>query len=202
MATQTYAQLRKKISALETQAAKLKTDEVADVVMRIKEAVAAYGLTKRDLFGEGPGVVKAKAKTKRAAQGKASASPKYVDGKGGQWVGRGKRPKWLSDALAAGRKLEDFLAGKFESAVAAFSSPPAEVAAPIERAAPTKAAKKLARATRTAKPARAARKAAAGSAKYSNGAGNSWTGMGPMPKWLKEAIANGKTRDDFLVKSA
>jgi DNA-binding protein H-NS len=38
-------------------------------------------------------------------------------------------------------------------------------------------------------------------ASYADGAGNSWTGMGPTPKWLKVAIAGGRTREDFLVKA-
>lgn len=36
--------------------------------------------------------------------------PKYADGAGNTWIGRGPRPKWLNDALASGNKLTDFLA--------------------------------------------------------------------------------------------
>ncbi|RZL87182.1 MAG: hypothetical protein EOP82_27390 [Variovorax sp.] len=32
---------------------------------------------------------------------------------------------------------------------------------------------------------------------YSDGAGNSWTGRGPKPRWLKEAIESGKSLQDF-----
>jgi len=34
---------------------------------------------------------------------------KYADGVGGVWSGRGKRPKWLTEAIAGGAQLEDFL---------------------------------------------------------------------------------------------
>jgi DNA-binding protein H-NS len=32
---------------------------------------------------------------------------------------------------------------------------------------------------------------------YRDGAGNSWTGRGPQPRWMKEAIAGGKTLEDM-----
>jgi DNA-binding protein H-NS len=202
MATQTYAHLKQQIAALETQAAKAKSEETAGVVAKIKVAITSYGLTPQDLFGGKSGIVKTKANAKSAAKGKTSTVAKYIDGKGGQWVGRGKRPRWLSDALAAGKQLEDFLAEKFKAAVETFSSPPAEVVAPAERPAAKKSAKKPSKQTKKAKPAAAGKKAASSArASYADGAGNSWTGMGPTPKWLKAAIAGGKSREDFLVKN-
>jgi DNA-binding protein H-NS len=39
---------------------------------------------------------------------KAAGVVAYRDEAGNTWVGRGKRPQWLRDALAGGRKLEDF----------------------------------------------------------------------------------------------
>jgi DNA-binding protein H-NS len=195
MAKQTYTQLRKQIAGLEAHAAKVKSEEVAGVVARIRQAIDSYGLSAQDLFASKGGVFKAKASRKNVAKGKGPAAPKYVDGKGGQWVGRGKRPRWLSEALAAGRQLEDFLAEKFKAAVETFSSPPAEVVAPVEKPAAKQPAKK----TKKANPVAVANRPM-GSAKYSDGAGNSWTGMGPMPKWLKAAVAGGKKREEFLVK--
>ena len=32
---------------------------------------------------------------------------------------------------------------------------------------------------------------------YRDGSGNSWTGRGPQPRWMKEALASGKTLDDL-----
>jgi DNA-binding protein H-NS len=34
--------------------------------------------------------------------------PKYKDGAGNTWTGRGMKPRWLTAAIAAGKKLEDF----------------------------------------------------------------------------------------------
>ena len=200
MAAQTYAQLQRQITDLQVQANKLKTEEVAGVVSRIKEAITTYGLKPQDLFGGKPDVAKAKGKAKSAAKGKGSGVAKYTDGKGGQWVGLGKRPKWLSEALAAGAELEDFLAEKFKAAVESFSSPPAEAVAPVEQLAAKKAANKAAKSAKNVKTT-AAGKNAASTAKYTDGAGNSWTGMGPTPRWLKEAVAAGKAKEDFRVKA-
>ena len=199
MTAQTYAELQKQISDLQVQANRLKTEEVAGVVSRIKEAITTYGLKPQDLFGGKPDTAKTKGKAKSAPKGKTSAAPKYVDGKGGQWVGLGKRPKWLSEALAAGAKLEHFLAHNFKDAVATFSSPPAEVVAPVASDSMKGTSNKLAKSTNSTK-AGAMGKREASSAKYTDGFGNSWTGMGPTPKWLKAAVAGGRTKEDFRIK--
>ena len=36
-------------------------------------------------------------------------------------------------------------------------------------------------------------------AKYADGAGNTWSGRGQKPKWIKAALASGKSLDHFLV---
>jgi DNA-binding protein H-NS len=45
----------------------------------------------------------------------------------------------------------------------------------------------------------AAVKKPAGVIKYTDGAGNSWTGKGTRPGWFKAAIAAGKTAEDLLA---
>lgn len=32
---------------------------------------------------------------------------------------------------------------------------------------------------------------------YRDGRGNAWTGRGPQPRWLKEAVATGKTLEEL-----
>ncbi len=63
------------------------------------------------------------------------------------------------------------------------------------------------------KPARATRKRAAASqprkataakkvggvAKYTDGAGRTWSGVGKRPTWFKDALAAGKTAEDLLI---
>lgn len=37
-------------------------------------------------------------------------------------------------------------------------------------------------------------------AKYTDGAGRTWTGHGKRPNWFKDALAAGKTAQDLLIK--
>ena len=112
--TKTYAQIQKQIEALSREAESLKRKEVAGVISRIKEAITAYGLTAADL-GLGPAGASAKRGRKPgrkagATRGRARAAGavKYRDDNGNVWGGRGPRPKWLRDALSAGKQLSDF----------------------------------------------------------------------------------------------
>jgi DNA-binding protein H-NS len=109
--TKTYAQIQKQIAALQRDAEKLKRQEVDGVIARIKEAIQVYGLTASDLGLDGTrrkGKPGPKPGSKRKAKGKPSRAAKYRDEAGNTWVGRGPRPQWLRDALAAGKSLQDF----------------------------------------------------------------------------------------------
>jgi DNA-binding protein H-NS len=112
--TKTYAQIVKQIEVLKQDAEKIRRKEVEGVVGRIREAIAVYNLTAEDL---GFGVKKPKAAGKAAPKAlkrrgdkaaKAPAVVKFRNESGGVWGGRGKRPQWLRDALAAGKTLADF----------------------------------------------------------------------------------------------
>jgi DNA-binding protein H-NS len=115
--TKTYAQIVKQIKALEAEAEKARRAEVDGVITRIREAIQFYNLSASDLglnvkakpaADKPDGAAPAKRK-KRKSGPKTTAVAKYSDGQGNSWVGRGKRPQWLRDALAAGKQLSDFL---------------------------------------------------------------------------------------------
>jgi DNA-binding protein H-NS len=200
--SQTYHQLTKHIAELQAQAESVKRSEVASVISKAKDAIQVYGLTRQDLFA-GKGARPAKVlKPAKGPKGKKvkSTEAKYADGKGGFWVGRGKRPLWLSDRLKAGSKLDDFLISTVSTAEPnpAANEPTPALAAP-DGVDVTPAPKKRASVKAAAKKAQAksiVKKAA--KAKYQDGAGNSWSGFGPRPKWLKDAIAGGKHLEDLL----
>ena len=99
--TKSYAQILKQMKSLEVEAEKIRRKEVEGVIGRIREAITVYGLTAEDLG------FTAKAKPGRKP-GKVARAIKYRNEAGDGWVGRGKRPQWLRDALAAGKTLEDF----------------------------------------------------------------------------------------------
>jgi DNA-binding protein H-NS len=162
--TQTFAQIQKKIALLQRQADSLREKEVAGVIDRIKVAISHYGLTAQQL---GFGVTGAGPKAASRKQQVAAAAARYSDGAGANWSGRGPRPRWLREALAAGKSLDDF-----------------RVSGGTGKASrPEKKAKRAQRRPSTVI--------------YRDDAGHSWTGRGPQPRWLKDALAQGKTLSDL-----
>ncbi len=113
-AMKTYQQLQQEIDVLQKQAEQAKAEEIADVVSRIKEAIAVYGLTAQDLgltsFRRPAAKPGRAAPAKRRGRPASAAKPKYRDEAGNVWGGRGPRPAWLRTALGSGMKLEEFAA--------------------------------------------------------------------------------------------
>jgi len=111
-----YEQVLKQIDVLNREAERLKRKEVDGVIARIKEAIAAYGLTASDLGINGGRRGKAtkpsvKTAPRKSSKSKYRAAVKFRDDAGNTWVGRGPRPQWLRDALASGKELKDFAVG-------------------------------------------------------------------------------------------
>lgn len=106
-----YEQIQRQIEALQAEADKLRRKEVDEVIGRIRQAIDHYGLTAADL---GLGRAAPLPRKKKAADGRRkAAAPKaasaaYRNDAGQTWAGRGKRPQWLRDALAAGHSLDEF----------------------------------------------------------------------------------------------
>ena len=117
----TLAALNAQIAALQAQADALRKKEVAEVVAKIKDAIAHYGLTAADLglasvarkYAKAAAASGGKPVSKRRKKGgpKPSArAVKFKDDRGNTWGGMGKRPVWFKAALAAGKTPEDLLA--------------------------------------------------------------------------------------------
>ena len=166
--TNTYSQIQQKIAKLQKEADALRQKEANGVIARIKVAIEHYGLTAEQL-----GFVGVKASGKAKVLGKAASGGKYRDGNGQSWSGRGPRPRWLREAIAGGASLESFLAVRGAAG-----------------AAPARA-----KGIKAAKAAKSKRRPS--TVLYQDGAGNSWTGRGPQPRWLKDALAGGKTLEDM-----
>ena len=119
------AQLTEQMQRIQRQIEAAKAKEVAGVVARIQEAIAHYELTPSDLFPEGgkrrrriasepataPRVSKGRLNVGKEKAAKIAGSKlpaKFSDGAGNSWSGRGSTPRWLVEAIASGRKKEDF----------------------------------------------------------------------------------------------
>jgi DNA-binding protein H-NS len=98
---QSYKQIQAEIARLQNQAEKLRKQEAAEVIAKMRTAIEHYGLTAADLgFGKnGKGIKKSK-----------SNRQTYRNEAGQTWAGWGMKPSWLQAALKAGRKLEEFKA--------------------------------------------------------------------------------------------
>jgi DNA-binding protein H-NS len=183
--TKTYAQLTREIQALQASAEKLRAAEVKAVIAKLNESIAAYELTADDLHfpsASASGGRRAASAATSSSRSNASTDAKYSDGQGNTWGGRGPRPAWLRQAILSGKSLESF-----ETSGGAASS----------------------KGTRSTK-------AASGNAKSPSGAskiklpplyghpktGQTWSGRGPKPAWLKQGLKKrGASIDDFLISA-
>jgi len=164
-------QIQQQIAKLQQQAETLRSKEVAGVISRIKVAIEHYGLTAEQLgFGSVPSATKStKNKTTGRVQNTKTASRvKFSDGSGNSWSGMGKRPNWLREALAAGRSIDEFFTDKA-----------------------------MANASTAQRPTKSRKKRRPSTVMYRDDAGHSWTGRGPQPRWLKEALVAGKSLEDL-----
>jgi DNA-binding protein H-NS len=86
--------------ALEVQIRDAQLEAKNAAIGRVRKIMAEHGLTAADLV---PGQIK------RGANAGVKVAPKFRDpSSGSTWTGRGLKPKWLSTAIAGGKKMEDF----------------------------------------------------------------------------------------------
>ncbi|TFZ03843.1 H-NS histone family protein [Ramlibacter humi] len=117
----TYLELKQQAEKLMAEAEQLRRQEIEQVIAELKAKIKAYGLTARDLGlaqaasprAAAPARKKAAASAKPATKGrgraKSTAPAKYRGPNGETWSGgRGRKPRWVVQALAEGRKLEEF----------------------------------------------------------------------------------------------
>lgn len=103
------AQIRaheEQLAQLKASAAKLRAEEISAVVQDLQRKIAEYGISAKELgLGSGPA-------SPRRRVAAAPTGPTYRGPGGETWVGgtRGRKPRWLSEGLANGKTLSDFLA--------------------------------------------------------------------------------------------
>lgn len=109
-----------------------------------------------------------RAKRSSSADAKAKAKATFGDQSGNVWSGRGPRPHWLRDALVAGHSLEEFRL--------------------VPGSVPGRVTAKKGRKIKPPPPPKVI---------YADESGNSWSGRGPRPKWLRAALESGRSLQDF-----
>ena len=106
----TYLELKSQAEKLLAQAEELRQQEIQKAIADIKSKMQAYGITASDLGIAGAKRARAPRAGKPSANRSTSERPVKYRGPNGQgWAGgRGRKPRWLTEALATGKKLEDF----------------------------------------------------------------------------------------------
>jgi DNA-binding protein H-NS len=101
----TYLELKEQAERLMAEAERVREQEIAEAIADIRKKIEVYGMTAAELglarapAGPGAGRVRA-AKT---------AAVKYRGPNGEAWSGgRGRKPRWVVEALKQGRNIEDF----------------------------------------------------------------------------------------------
>jgi len=91
------------ISQLRRQAETLRNQERSSVIEEVRKKIAEYGISASDLKLSG------RSGGRRGAAGAATRTVKYRGPAGETWSGgRGRKPRWVTEALAAGKSLSDF----------------------------------------------------------------------------------------------
>jgi len=83
---------------IETEIVTRRAAERERVLAQMRELAASLGTTPEELLREERG------------GGGAAAKYRHPDNPGLTWSGRGKRPTWVNEALASGKRLEDLAA--------------------------------------------------------------------------------------------
>jgi DNA-binding protein H-NS len=109
-----------KKAQLDREIADTQRKEKSAAVAHVKTLMEQYGITAADLGRRKPGrpakietaVAAAPAPSgpkRRSKMAGKKVPPKYRNkATGDTWSGRGLKPRWLADAIAAGKKLSDF----------------------------------------------------------------------------------------------
>jgi len=93
-----YRELKAQADELTRRAEEARLAELETVLQEVRNRVAEYGLTPKQVFGRKWGVEK-------AARPTVTVAPKYRDpNTGATWSGRGREPAWIK-----GKRRERFL---------------------------------------------------------------------------------------------
>lgn len=97
------------IAELRRQAEELRSHERVGVIEELRKKIAEYGITAADLKLNGRGASTGTKRSVSAAPTKSASVVKYRSPTGETWSGgRGRKPRWVTEALAAGKSLEEF----------------------------------------------------------------------------------------------
>jgi len=102
-----YDVLLRQIEELKEKANKMRSEQVADVIAKVKDMIVKYDLTAYDLGLSGS----QKGDPGSTTRPTIHVAIKYRDGDN-TWTGRGKKPHWVKAIVDSGDDLNKFLVPK------------------------------------------------------------------------------------------
>ncbi len=100
----TLQELLAQKAELERKIQETQRNERQGAIDKVRALMAEFGLSVEDLGGKAASTGRKKA----SGDGTRKAAVKFRDAAGNTWSGRGLQPRWLKDALGAGKSLADF----------------------------------------------------------------------------------------------
>ena len=92
----------KEAQAIQAQAEQVRQQEITGVIQQIRTMATQYGLGAEDIFGG------RKTRVAKNTSGAPTTSGYRCPTSKAIWSGRGRRPQWIKDAMAAGTDIEQF----------------------------------------------------------------------------------------------
>jgi len=114
MARKSYSseqqKIQREIARLKKRADALQEKRQAPVIAKIVRTMREFGITPDDIAAAFGKKTRTKTATGKVTSAKRPAAPKYRDpATGNTWTGRGKPPRWLTEAEQAGASRDQFL---------------------------------------------------------------------------------------------
>ncbi len=106
MNTTSLQDLLNQKSKLERQIASIQRDSRNEAIASARALMAAHGITVLDLAAAKAQGVKRPGDSQSTGR---KVAPKYRNPEtGATWTGRGLKPKWMAEAICAGKQMTDF----------------------------------------------------------------------------------------------
>lgn len=100
-------QLEKLRADVDKALARLDAAEKKKAIEAAEKAAKAYGFSLSELTGQAASGVAGKVTKPRKARGKVAPKYRNPSEPSQTWTGRGRRPRWVVEALESGKTLED-----------------------------------------------------------------------------------------------
>ena len=98
----TIAELRQLSASIEEEIQRRQEQARTDFYAHAQEVAEELGMSLDDILKQPP--------KKRVKKLPSSTAPQYQNEDGKTWSGTGRKPKWLTEAIAEGKTLDDFKA--------------------------------------------------------------------------------------------